>query len=213
MQQVKTKERIRCGQNRVVALAVAENTRSMRETKDMTAKDRVTRYVCNASGSAKVPMPIIRDYKSIGCLKSKKVSIKYFALKDNRSESNAFVMWYEEIFLPLAPDHTRDTGGKVLLFMDNYASHYLLSDPEGSVHIRMFPPNSMSKHQPMDMGLLAAMKLYDRRLLFVRRTSNLADAEHLRINVGLTMMTAGTRGLAEDHPPLMLDTAQMLKLT
>lgn len=64
----------------------------------------------------------------------------------------------------------------------------------------------------MDMGIVAATKLRYRRLLLSPRTSDLADAQSLRMRVELTRIPAGIWGLAEGHPPYMLGTVWMLKL-
>ena len=170
-------------------------------------------YLCtNATGRAKIPMSIIGKSENPRCFKGKNVPVKYFAQKNAWSDSKTFVRWFEEVFLPFARRHTEGTDDKVLLLMDNCGSHFSLSDCGGRVNIAMFPPKCTSKHQPMDMGVIAATKLHYRRFLLLRRISDLPHAESLRMKAQVARMPVGTRGLDQGYPPHMLDTARMLKL-
>lgn len=194
-------------------IMASESRKTVRGTKDMTAKDRLTLYVCtNATGSAKVPVSIIGRSQNPRCFDGNTIPVKYFSQSNAWSDGKTFKKWFEEVFLPFARQHTRGTEEKVLLLMDCCASHDELSDPEGRVRIMMYPPNCTSLHQPMDMGIIAATKLHYRRRLLRRRTDLLPMAETLRDVATKSKMRAGTKGLMQGHQPHVLDAAQLIYL-
>jgi len=54
---------------------------------------------------------------------------------------------------------TPKINDKVLLIMDNCGPQGAeVVDPSGPVQILLLPPNCTSVHQPMDMGIIAALK-------------------------------------------------------
>ena len=64
--------------------------------------------------------------------------------------------WLNEVFLP----HIRSkTTQKVVMIMDNCGPHGAeISDPLGQVQTIVLPPNCTSVHQPMDQGIIQALK-------------------------------------------------------
>ena len=102
----------------------------------MTAKERVTAYVCvNASGTAKMPLAFIGTAANPRCLgKNKRLLPKgtvYFHHARVWSDARTFGMWFNS-FLRFV---RRFTSKPVLLPMDNHSSHANLSDPNGQVTV------------------------------------------------------------------------------
>ena len=65
-----------------------------------------------------------------------------------------FIKWFDEIFYPQVRARTRRP---VLLLLDNAPGHQNEFVRE-NVRVKFFPPNMTSWRQPMDMGIIAAVK-------------------------------------------------------
>lgn len=52
-------------------------------------------------------MSVILTYNSPGRFEARKVPPKYLSQKNGLSDSKMLVLYFEELFLPLALDHTR----------------------------------------------------------------------------------------------------------
>lgn len=94
--------------------------------------------------------------------------------------------------------------------MDGFASHELLIDPIWQVKTMAYPPNRASKHQPMDMGIIAATKRHYRRRLLNMWVSTMAVNDTLRAHAKERKMVAGTMGLGEGYGAHVLDAAELL---
>ena len=110
--------------------------KSVKGVKGMTAKERVTAYVCvNASGTAKMPLAFIGTAANPRCLgKNKRLLPKdtvYFHHARVWSDARTFGMWFNS-FLRFV---RRFTSKPVLLLMDNHSNHANLSDPNGQVTV------------------------------------------------------------------------------
>ena len=99
----------------------------------------------------------------------------------------------------------------VLLLMDGCASHEDLVDPGGQIKTMVYPPNCTSKHQPQDMGIIAATKRYYKKRFVEVRVSTMSVADTLRKQAKERKMVSGTMGLAEGHPAHILDPAEPLE--
>lgn len=93
--------------------------------------------------------------------------------------------------------------------MDNCGPHGAnVSDPMGQVKLINLPPNCTSVHQPMDAGIIAALKKRYRHKLLMRITENIERHNELRALGG--RMTAGTAGLNEGKQAHLLDAQCIL---
>ena len=99
----------------------------------------------------------------------------------------------------------------MLLLTDGCASHEDLVDPRGQIKTMVYPPNCTSKHQPQDMGIIAATKRYYRRRFVELWVSNMSVADTLRKQAKQRKMVSGTMGLAECRPAHILDAAGLLE--
>lgn len=188
-------------------LSRAMSRKTVRGNKDMKSKGRMSLYVCvNADGSLKVPMSAIGKAKNPRCFWRKKSPIKYFSQANAWSDSETFENWWNEVFLPFA---RRQTSDPVLLLMDGCASHGDLVDPRGQVGVGSYPPNSTSKHQPADMGIIAALKMqYRSRLLSIRATT-MSIISQLRAEAVARKLNTGEAGLAEGYHAHVLDACEL----
>ncbi len=98
-----------------------ENKRTLRGTRQMSAKDRITAYVCtNADGSEKLRMAIIGTANNSRCFRLGRPPVQYFSNKTTWSTAETFKKWFNYVFLP----HVRSrTSKEVALLMDNANSH------------------------------------------------------------------------------------------
>ncbi len=81
-----------------------------------------------------------------------------------------------------------------------------LQDPQ--VKWILLPPNCTAVHQPMDQGIIAALKAgYKSKFLHIM-VRNLDNYDQLR-QLGTTL-PAGIRGLNHAYPPNLLDAASLV---
>ncbi len=114
--------------------------------------------------------------------------------------------WFHDVFLP---EVKKRTSNKVALIADNFGSHdpddTLLQDPQ--VEWVLLPPNCTSVHQPMDQGIIAALKRRYKRQLLQVMVRNLEKHDELR-QLGASM-AAGVRGIQHAYPANLLDASTM----
>lgn len=101
------------------------------------------------------------------------------------------------------------TSEQVSLIMDNASSHESeLIDPTGQVTPFALPPNFTAVHQPMDCGVIFALKArYN--YMFLKKTVGLL--EHIEaLRTASKIMMAATKGIYEGHQPHVLDAAELI---
>jgi hypothetical protein len=150
-------------------------------------KERLTLAVCcNVDGSDKLPLLVIGKYENPHCFKN--VNRDNFGCK-YRSNPKAWMT--QVIFLEwLKGFDARMVGRNVLLIMDNYSAHIPLMQLASVVTLRnttvfYLPPNTTSKIQPCNAGIIRSLKAYYRRrfnrLLIQRLQDKVADPEKIDI--------------------------------
>ena len=188
----------------------SEGKKSVRGTKAIKAKDRVTAFCCtNADGTDKVEFSIIGKSKNPRCFRSGEPAVRYFSQKNAWSDAEVFRSWFYDLFLP----HIRKrTSAPVALLMDNCGAHGSdLHDCREQVTIFPLPPNCTSIHQPMDMGVIAAWKALYRRNLLLEIIGDIETQEQRRKKN--EKRPAGMKGLEEGYDPHMLDVARLSDLS
>ena len=161
-------------------IAPREQKKTTRGTKRSKMKDRVTSWACtNATGTHVVACGIIGKSYEPRCFKTNGVPkhnmkngppppirehlpMPYF--QQDNAWSNARVMneWFRFVFLPHVRKH--HVGQEVLLLMDNCGCHSekaietMFMDRRNQVKVLALPPNTTSKLQPMDAGIIAWIK-------------------------------------------------------
>lgn len=120
----------------------------------MNDKSRVTLYVCTSAAGERVPLSMIGKSKNPFVLRECDSHMEYFSQKNAWSDGDTFQKWFDKVFLPFV----RAKGNaKVYLLMDNHNSH-VPEDPMKQVELIMLPPNSTSRRQPMDAGIISNLK-------------------------------------------------------
>jgi len=133
------------------------------------SKERLTVAVCtNGDGSHKLPCWIIGKYQNPRCFKG--INIKYLDIQ-YRWNSKAwmtgtmfveYVRWFDQ----------QMHGRKVLLLVDNCPAHVKEGYDLCNTKIHYLPPNTTSKIQPCDAGIIRNLKVYYRKLFHYQILQN-----------------------------------------
>jgi len=130
----------------------------------MRAKDRVTAVLCvNADGSHKLPIAITGKAVRPLCFRppAPGFPMPYFSQVNSWMDVPTMAHWFASVFVQ---EVRRVTTEPVFLIMDNAPSHGELK--EDGVTIVCLPHNTTSMYQPLDVGIISAVKRrYNGRLL------------------------------------------------
>lgn len=88
-----------------------------------------------------------------------------------------FSEWLEEL-----DKQMEDQGRKILLYLDNVATHKVEYEPK-NITLRFFPPNTTALSQPMDQGVIANFKFHYKKLLLRDRVNRIDHGEDTKINI------------------------------
>lgn len=126
------------------------------------SKERVTvMLTCSAAGEKLKPLVIGKAAKP-RCFKSVKIDqlpVTYVANKKAWMTGILFANWLKEV-----NSQMKRQKRHILLFLDNATSHG--HEEMSNVTLKFLPPNTTSHIQPLDQGIIRAMKeRYKRRLL------------------------------------------------
>ncbi|XP_041378800.1 tigger transposable element-derived protein 4-like [Gigantopelta aegis] len=119
------------------------------------SKERLTVALCASMTGEKIPALVIGKCKKPLCFKKitpEALPVIYTSNKKAWMNSALFQWWIEK-FNRKMRCHSR----KVLLFVDNAPSHPTVE--LSNVKLAFLPPNTTSKSQPMDQGIIQTMKL------------------------------------------------------
>ena len=192
---------------------ILQNEGDVRQTgsgiKSMTAKERLTIIVCvNATGSCKVTPVVIGCPKKPRCFnRMASPCLPYYSQKNAWSDTAIYNKWWNEVFIPTIRKHTQDP---VLLVLDNFSGHDdHCIDPKGQVKVLKLPPNLTSVYQPLDQGMIAALKAgYKCRLL-----ASLVDTadRYNELHLLGSQLPAGCAGLKYGFQPHVGDAIDLLR--
>ena len=102
-----------------------------------------------------VPLLVIGKYNNPRCFKNiKSLPVIYESNKKAWMTSKIFVAWLIRINSTF-----RSQNRNVLLFIDNCAAHPSDAVTFSNLKVLFFPPNTTSKLQPCDQGIIASLKL------------------------------------------------------
>ena len=191
---------------------IHKNEKAAKGTKNMKSKERVTLYIAtNAMGSQKVPLAMIGTAKNPRCFgrNLQKAKFPYLSQQKAWSDTTTYKKWFYDVFLPHVRFKMKD---KVLLIMDNCGPHaHAVLDPLNQVKVHHLPPNCTSVHQPMDQGIIAALKCCYRYQLLKKILQNFENREERRR--ASAKMLAGTAGLDEGREAHLYDAQILLHET
>ena len=140
-----------------------------------TQKERVTISACsNASGSIKLPLLLIGKSKNPRCFKHVKkedLPLIYTNQSNAWVTATIFAEWFHKNFVPAVKRRLIELQQepKAILLIDNCSAHpdeQELTSSDGTIITKFLPPNVTSLIQPMDQGVLQAIKSrYRRKIL------------------------------------------------
>ena len=168
-------------------------------------KERVTLMACsNATGSHKLPLMFIGKAANPRCFKNVNKSalpVIYYAQKNAWVNAEIFSDWFHHHFVPAVKKHLTDRGlsVKALLLLDNAPAHpeaTTLMSSDKSITAMFLPLNTTALIQPMDQGVLEAMKRRYRkailRKLLLEDQDGRSIVEFVKINIKYVVYTIAT---------------------
>ena len=139
------------------------------------SKERVTINACsNASGTIKLPLQVIGKANRPRCFKSVRMDllpVEYCGQRNAWMSRDIFHKWFHDSFIPIVRKELESLGHekKAVLVLDNCPAHPNVEDlisSDGKITAIYLPPNVTSLIQPMDQGVLVALKRrYKKKLL------------------------------------------------
>ena len=133
-----------------------EKESEVRGSKKMVDINRVTLVVCcNATNSIKIPVAMIGKPKRPECFKYiKGCPLPYFSQPAAWMDAEMCQLWFDQVFVPHVRRYTKK---KIVLVWDNCPAHKIVNN-HPDIEIVCLPKNCTSKHQPLDQGILRALK-------------------------------------------------------
>ena len=116
--------------------------------------------------------------------------------------------WFDKIFIP---EVVKKTAHPVLLIMDNAPGHFR-EVKKNNVTVKLLPPNVTSWKQPMDLGVIAALKKRYKHIYLtdVLNFYKLEDPEKTQLVNESKQMRRGTIGVAHGKAAHLLDAANYI---
>jgi hypothetical protein len=145
--------------NRTLALR-AEQAKGTRKS-----KNRVTvLFICNADGSEKHPLIIIgrTQPRALTGKNLSSLSVTYAKQGKAWMDRLIFFAWLNDF-----NDQMRRQGRKVLLILDNARIHFVDFSKVSHVKVHFIPPNTTSRIQPLDIGIIRMFKAVYKRLVCI----------------------------------------------
>ncbi|PXF48371.1 Tigger transposable element-derived protein 6 [Gracilariopsis chorda] len=140
-------------------------------------KKRLTSLVCaNAKGTEKIPLMIIGHAVRPKCFEKEYCAKLGFDYSSNKKAWMTMKLFFD--WLLRFDAYVRQTPGrKFLLLLDNFSGHGTAGclPPFSAVQVKYLPPNTTSKLQPMDAGIIACLKPRYRSVQYNRALGCLED--------------------------------------
>jgi hypothetical protein len=127
-------------------------------------KERLSIALCtNADGSHKLNPLVIGKFAKPRCFKNINIGNLPVIYRNNSKAwmlSTIFQEWLQEFDRQVGQRHG---GQRILLLIDNCSSHKIENLILSYVDVYFLPPNTTSKLQPLDAGIIMAFKKHYRR--------------------------------------------------
>ena len=134
-------------------------------------KSRVTIFcAANATGTEKMALSFIHKHKTPRAMKNlnyKNLPVYYFWNKKSWMQVSIF----NEILLKLN-EKIKQRRRKIVLLLDNAPVHLILNETKEklySIYVKFLPPNTTTKLQPCDAGIIHSFKYHYKRLFIQNR--------------------------------------------
>lgn len=138
-------------------------------------KSRITFMpCCNIDGSNKLPLMFLGTSQNPRDLPKDKSDLPVYYKSSKKAWMNRdlFKQWFFEQFIPSVQNFAQQNGRepRALLLLDNCSAHHdggnILESNDGKIKVIFLPPNVTSLGQPMDQGVLHAVKKrYKKKLM------------------------------------------------
>ena len=181
--------------------------------KQMKDKTRLTLMVCTSAAGEKCPLAVVGKSKNPLCFKqcrNKQPPMAYTNQKNAWFSREVTIWWINTVFWPWHVEHR----GYVLciLLLDNCSAHMIskTSYPD-LIMLYFLPPKVTSRHQPADMGMIAALKV-GYRVTMLEQLLALFDVEggFAAAATARAKQKDGCKGLAYGGKATVLDAIEIL---
>lgn len=145
------------------------------------SKDRLTVLLCaNADGSEKIMPVVIGKSQKPRCMKNiKSLPVTYLANRKAWMSGEIFAEWLKKMDLSM-----KRQNRKILLFVDQCTAHPQETGFLQNIRIIFFPPNCISRLQPLDLGIIKNLKDHYRAKLtqlMIENVSGGRDSKKLNV--------------------------------
>ncbi|MEW8546499.1 MAG: transposase, partial [Candidatus Thiodiazotropha sp.] len=143
------------------------------------SKERITALVCaNMSGTDKVPLFVLGKSANPRCFKNvKSLPTQYDANPKAWMTSAIFTKWVTKFDKKCQRQQRR-----VALIVDNCPAHPKIKGLK-AVNLIFLPPNTTSRTQPMDQGVIRSLKHHYRKQVIMKHLRAIDRKEQVKINV------------------------------
>ncbi|KAH9125048.1 hypothetical protein LEN26_001179 [Aphanomyces euteiches] len=171
--------------------------------------ERVSLVVCvNATGTHKIPLLMIGKEKSPISSGFKSLPVHYMPQIKAWLDVTVFNHWVHHIFVP---EVKRRTSEPVLLLLEHGAQYHEFN--LDNVSATFVPMNMGSRFQPLNMGIIDALKKEFKNSVFsdLIAVLSLPDAKRLELEQRARSMPKGTAGLQFGRSPHVYDAMLAIK--
>ena len=127
------------------------------------SKVRLTGLAAGDATGEKLPLFVIGNYAKPRCFSGvKSLPCRYRSQKKSWMDGDLFTEWVKELDRKYAAQ-----GRKIALIVDNCPAHPKV-DGLKAIELIFLPPNTTSKTQPMDQGVIRSLKVFYRHSIIKR---------------------------------------------
>ena len=143
------------------------------------SKERLTALVCaNMSGNDKLPLLIIGKSANPRCFKNKKtLPTPYTSNKKAWMTSEIFIDWLKKLDQKLQRQKR-----KIAMVIDNCPAHPQVRGLK-CIELIFLPPNTTSKTQPMDQGVIQNFKTHYRKRVILQQMKAIDEKKEFTISI------------------------------
>ncbi|RHY23969.1 hypothetical protein DYB32_009015 [Aphanomyces invadans] len=174
--------------------------------------ERVSLVVCvNSTGTHKIPLLMIGKEKSpLSSLGFKSMPVHYMPQLKAWMDSTVFNHWVHQVFIPEIKSRTT-TNEPVMLLLEHGPQYHEFN--LGNVSANFVPMNMGSRYQPLNMGIVDALKKEFKNSVFsdLIAVLSLPDSKRLELEQRARSMPKGTAGLQYGRSPHVYDAMLAIK--
>lgn len=155
-------------------------------------KEHLTAMVCTKmDGTEKMPLLIIGKSANPRCFKNvSSFPLEYLANKKAWMTGEIFTTWVKQL--------DKKMKRKIVLVIDNCPAHPQIPGLQ-SIELVFLPPNTTSKTQPMDQGIIQNLKIHNRKRVLLRYISAIdrKEAPHISVLDALHLLSQAWNSITE----------------